>query len=504
MNSMRVKNLRCLVDTGNIPIKPLTFLVGANSSGKSTFLRVFPLLRQSIGKLTPTTSLILWYKQNGYVDFGTIKEALRDSDSAQAISFEFELTLPKSGTYEDYGVFSPPFGYNSVQIGHHDKLKIEIELIPPHTQISKLMITLGTEQAILVFNELGQLIDFKVNTRSVIKALKPLRIKPTDNFIPIIFEKHHDFFLEYGTNLVKLLPHRYPQDSKRQNLFKMMLEIGIGHPNVLIQEETSLWKKKILPLNETDENIQLFRDISFACHVPLLLSYADRKIVEFASKVQYLGPSRAVENRYYRVQDMSVEEIDFRGENLPMYLDSLLADQQAELNEWLTKYFGIQITIKNQGTHLQVMISEKRATLKNLADVGFGYSEIIAVLIKLWMLQNQSSLQRLGYFPSLIAIEQPELHLHPQLQAQLANVFADIVNMKSNQTRFLVETHGEAILNRIGQLIEDGTLSRDNVQVVLFDPDTGNGGTKVSISQYNKEGCLVDDWPYGFFLPDLD
>ena len=48
MDSIRVERLRCLADTGDIKIKPLTILLGQNSSGKSSFLRVFPLLKQSI------------------------------------------------------------------------------------------------------------------------------------------------------------------------------------------------------------------------------------------------------------------------------------------------------------------------------------------------------------------------------------------------------------------------------------------------------------------------
>jgi AAA15 family ATPase/GTPase len=48
LEAFGVKNLRCLIDTGQIPIKPITILVGRNSSGKSTFLRAFPLLRQSV------------------------------------------------------------------------------------------------------------------------------------------------------------------------------------------------------------------------------------------------------------------------------------------------------------------------------------------------------------------------------------------------------------------------------------------------------------------------
>src|SRR5262249_49786416 len=59
LEAFGVKNLRCLTDTGLVPIRPITVLVGRNSSGKSTFLRAFPLLRQSVE--TERKSPILWY-----------------------------------------------------------------------------------------------------------------------------------------------------------------------------------------------------------------------------------------------------------------------------------------------------------------------------------------------------------------------------------------------------------------------------------------------------------
>ncbi|OQW90496.1 MAG: hypothetical protein BWK78_06845, partial [Thiotrichaceae bacterium IS1] len=108
--------------------------------------------------------------------------------------------------------------------------------------------------------------------------------------------------------------------------------------------------------------------------------------------------------------------------------------------------------------------------------------------------------------PSLIAIEQPELHLHPRLQAQLADVFAYLVKpsdqRKSSAFRLLIETHSETIINRLGQLIQRGDLSPSNVQIVLFEPDKDQGGTTVRTTTYDDEGCLID-WPYGFFLPHL-
>ena len=69
VNTLRIQNLRSLVDTGHIDLKPITILVGRNSSGKSSFARIFPLLRQSIeaSKRGP----ILWWGR--LVDFGKLK-----------------------------------------------------------------------------------------------------------------------------------------------------------------------------------------------------------------------------------------------------------------------------------------------------------------------------------------------------------------------------------------------------------------------------------------------
>ena len=69
MIKLRIRNLRSLEDTGPIELRPLTLLVGKNSSGKSTLLRVLPLLRQSIE--VDTAGPLLWFGR--YVDFGSFR-----------------------------------------------------------------------------------------------------------------------------------------------------------------------------------------------------------------------------------------------------------------------------------------------------------------------------------------------------------------------------------------------------------------------------------------------
>ena len=99
LKAIRLKNLRSLKDTGDIELKPITILVGKNSVGKSTFLRTFPLLRQSCEK--ETRAPILWY--GNLVDFGDFGTALnkktKSIDENDYIEFSFNMELDSLGYY---------------------------------------------------------------------------------------------------------------------------------------------------------------------------------------------------------------------------------------------------------------------------------------------------------------------------------------------------------------------------------------------------------------------
>ena len=88
MDRIRLQNFRSLQDTGEIEIKPLTLLVGKNSSGKSSFLRFFPLIKQSLeeSKHGP----ILWYKEKG-VDFGDFETTVTKGEDTIVMSFQIDV-----------------------------------------------------------------------------------------------------------------------------------------------------------------------------------------------------------------------------------------------------------------------------------------------------------------------------------------------------------------------------------------------------------------------------
>ncbi len=59
LTRIRIKNFKCLKDTGDLEIRPLTFLVGPNSSGKSSLLQMLLMLRQTVDSTDIFNPLVL-------------------------------------------------------------------------------------------------------------------------------------------------------------------------------------------------------------------------------------------------------------------------------------------------------------------------------------------------------------------------------------------------------------------------------------------------------------
>jgi predicted ATPase len=82
-----LKNFRRLRAVEPIDIKPITILLGKNSSGKSSFLRALPLLKQSI--LTRSNAPVLWY--GDFVDFGSFQTTVTDNDLTKHLTITYVL-----------------------------------------------------------------------------------------------------------------------------------------------------------------------------------------------------------------------------------------------------------------------------------------------------------------------------------------------------------------------------------------------------------------------------
>ena len=132
----------------------------------------------------------------------------------------------------------------------------------------------------------------------------------------------------------------------------------------------------------------------------------------------------------------------------------------------------------------------------NLSDTGFGYSQILPIVTQLWFIANNPKKRLyLSRYPTTIIIEQPELHLHPKLQSKLISA---ICSLSNRYFRFIIETHSETIINKIGDLIYNKKIGNKDVNIQIFSKKNEKMETIVESSSYDEEGFL-ENWPIGFF-----
>ncbi|WP_291371289.1 MULTISPECIES: DUF3696 domain-containing protein [unclassified Acinetobacter] len=143
------------------------------------------------------------------------------------------------------------------------------------------------------------------------------------------------------------------------------------------------------------------------------------------------------------------------------------------------------------GDTLSLILVDRNTNLKTtLVDVGFGIGQVLPILIEGLVKKH-----------STICIEQPEIHLHPKLQADLANFFAkDVLSDKSNQ--WIIETHSESLLLRFQRLIKYKELNPEHISIIYVNP-TADGAEVIHIP-LDEDGDFTVAWPNGFFDERLD
>ena len=128
--------------------------------------------------------------------------------------------------------------------------------------------------------------------------------------------------------------------------------------------------------------------------------------------------------------------------------------------------------------------------LVSIADVGFGISQILPVIVALLTAKPGQ----------LVYIEQPEIHLHPLAQTAMAQILADAAN---RGVKVVAETHSSLLLLGIQSLVAEGKLTPDKVKLHWFKRRTEDGVTEVSSADLDKAGAF-GDWPEDFSSAEMD
>jgi hypothetical protein len=147
-----------------------------------------------------------------------------------------------------------------------------------------------------------------------------------------------------------------------------------------------------------------------------------------------------------------------------------------------------------------VLVDQRTNTVVTHRDVGIGISQVLPVLVIAF-----------GSKGKFLAMEQPEIHLHPALQAELGDVFIQSA-LGERRNCLLLETHSEHLILRLLKRLRDTveqTLPSDvppiapsDLSIVYVRP--GANGSEVTVIEVTEDGEFAGDWPDGFFAERIN
>lgn len=189
---------------------------------------------------------------------------------------------------------------------------------------------------------------------------------------------------------------------------------------------------------------------------------------KFDERINYISSFRLFPERTYYETSKSDLKVGKFGEN---YEDQIIAwetKKSPKYKELVTilKDLGLLHEIKAKrldGGRYEILIRTKNNGIwSSLSDVGFGISQFLPIIVADLQLGKDSTL----------FIAQPEIHLHPKIQAQFGDYIIDRI-LKENKN-YIIETHSEYLINRIRLAIVKNSIEEKDLKSYYID----NNGTK--------------------------
>ncbi len=224
-------------------------------------------------------------------------------------------------------------------------------------------------------------------------------------------------------------------------------------------------------------------------------------------RLMYLGPLRDVPKRNYPWAGDAPEHVGNDGDGA---IEALLAGVNRKISRginkkaypfqevvagWLKRLgllesFKATRIAKNRKEY-EVRVRTPNSTKEvDLPDVGFGISQVLPVVVESFYVAPHST----------VIIEQPELHLHPKVQAELADLFIEAIQSRENGAdraiQFIIESHSEHFLQRLQRRIAEGELMPEDVAIYFC--EAGTDGSTLRELRVNLLG-EIDGWPENFF-----
>ncbi|WP_324140220.1 AAA family ATPase [Cylindrospermopsis raciborskii] len=572
ITGFRVSNFKAFADTQYIPIRPITLIYGANSSGKSSVLHSLLLAHHAI---TNKGELDVYRTEAGgdSVDLGGFGQYVHKRQRSNVIEWAVDLDpkhLNLQNIENNFIVYLESLlkavnkltariliGISPTEKGRIRVLSFFIEA--DDNSILRMSHIPGGNS--LKLNDIGdtsninQLIDrvlggmeststprppSRQELQQAIDELVPKITAEVSRLLPTQREIRDDEFNEFISSSINA-----KSELTTEYLASFLASLFVRHFTTLIQIIHDAVEDEISRLQylgpfrtypprhfafsrQKDANWEagggyawdiLLSNTEVRNKVNAWLGDRDRMKTPYELKVRNLFSGSQLANELYPLISNSFERL--AGQLISQfYTGSMYEDYEkleqiawsnsdVDIKELISQFTEPDILaeswvkeITSGGDRISdlVLIDKRTDTMVSHRDVGIGISQVIPILVSCY-----------GLSDAFVAIEQPEIHLHPKLQAELGDVFIESALGEQKNT-FILETHSEHLLLRImrrmretynNELPEGCLPIRPEDVSVLFVEADGEGSI-VREMPLNKRGELVKAWPGGFFEEELD
>lgn len=500
ITQLSVKNVRVFnSDLFEFELRPLTVFCGTNSSGKSTLLKMLPLLSQSLGPEATNVSRNKLLLKGSQVDLGTYETLVSQNNCAKNISIGVRVRSKTIAAFRDS--------------------------IAKRTRTSEAIKSSARRE--LVDYEIDCIFEFAVDrssdSRAASRHYRSHRLLRTS--VALLFDAHEG--LSWLMQRPKKTDDRDLDPLYRLTFPKWYFESsglsGLVLPQDINADDTVTFASRRrgffptaifgalrLDKQSKSQTERLFRRIP----LPYGFEESADRVTSTLRSVKYLGPVRSAGKRHYLTEADTNLEFDPSGDFLPTALrdfsDQPVMDFDRKsksvkevkmidaLQSWL-HYLSAdsdessieaspELELSRKDILIKVMLkSPQSPRLHSLADSGFGYSQVLPILVSVLLSRADST----------IVIEQPELHLHPALQVRLADFF---VAMIQTNRQIILETHSEHMVNAIRVGVAESAATECSLadECMVYFLDLKGGKSVVHETSLNSDGSL-SQWPKSFF-----
>lgn len=538
LRSMQLENFKAFGQRTLIPLAPITLIFGQNSSGKSSILQSLNLLKQT-RESRDVEALLLPRTESGFADLGSFQEMLFDHDLKRTLSVRLDVALEDN--QRTFGV-PPKFLRRATTIGLEfafSRKKTEDEI----TLDGFKLCGEGSDAYIATFEKCAMPPDMRRyasmpyrserrRSKELLRAVRCTQISSDVSYwqpayewsvqqkaiwIERLTEIHRTYQSDRGSPSMRGL---FEEDENVAEANKKTLAALAEYIQFLssdyslddyIQRMIREQLNQVIALDgfiptltgRTDGNPSLdliLADVlgrsgmrrEWSLDVGGSSIFAGRAVEHAIGSLFPLGPFRKPPARWYIFTGTTPHDVGYQGHLLPDLLFRN-GELRQNTNEWLKALdIGYEIKLHPLGDRssdlfeLRLMDTRRKSPVEvGLSDVGFGISQILPLVV-----------QSLAASDQIISVEQPEVHIHPRLQADLGDLLIEAIK-KPRRNQFIIETHSEHLALRLQRRVREKKLSPADISVVYV--SRGPNGATVQPLRLDEEGDFMDDFPGGFF-----